>query len=88
MTGAIPTEPVDVDDTTLAEAEAAIGDAIERRDASDLAVLGFGEAEHRRLVKVLPFLARCSMAERWWSTKVRRRPYDFFITDSFSGELL
>ncbi len=46
------------------------------------------EAEHRRLVKVLPFLARSSMAERWWSTKVRRRPYDFFITDSFSGELL
>lgn len=45
-------------------------------------------AEHRRLVKVLPFLARCSMAERWWSTTVRRRSYDFFITDSFSGELL
>ena len=46
------------------------------------------EAEHRRLVKVLPFIARSSMAERWWSTKVRRRSYDFFITDSFNGELL
>lgn len=35
-----------------------------------------------------PLIARSSMAERWWSTKVRRRPYDFFITDSFKGELL
>ncbi len=50
--------------------------------------LDAAEAEHRRLVKVLPLIARSSMAERWWSTKVRRRPYDFFITDSFKGELL
>lgn len=50
--------------------------------------LAAAEAEHRRLVKVLPFLARSSMVQRWWTTKVRRRPYDFFITDSFSGELL
>ncbi len=50
--------------------------------------LDAAEAEHRRLVKVLPFIARSCMAERWWATKVRRRPYDFFITDSFNGELL
>lgn len=50
--------------------------------------LDAAETEHRRLVKVLPFLSRCSMVQRWWATKVRRRPYDFFITDSFSGDLL
>lgn len=50
--------------------------------------LDAAEAEHRRLVKVLPFLARSSMAQRWWATTVRRQPFDFFITDSFSGDLL
>ena len=44
MTGeSIPIEPVAVDGATLQAAEAAIGDAIVRRDASRLEVLGFGE---------------------------------------------
>lgn len=33
-------------------------------------------------------LKRLMRIERWWSTSVRRRPYDMFITDSFTGELL
>lgn len=33
-------------------------------------------------------LKKLMMAERFWSTRVRRRPYDIFITDSFTGELL
>ena len=33
-------------------------------------------------------MKRLMQAERLWSTKVRRRPYDLFITDSFTGELL
>ncbi|MEM9519169.1 MAG: DUF6206 family protein [Actinomycetota bacterium] len=33
-------------------------------------------------------LKRLMRLERWWSTQVRRRPYDMFITDSFSGEIL
>ena len=32
-------------------------------------------------------LKKMMKLERWWSTTVRRRPYDMFITDSFSGEL-
>ena len=32
-------------------------------------------------------LKRLMKLERWWSTRIRRRPYDMFITDSFSGEL-
>ncbi|MEM9465227.1 MAG: DUF6206 family protein [Actinomycetota bacterium] len=32
-------------------------------------------------------LKRLMKLERWWSTRVRRRPYDMFITDSFTGEL-
>ena len=33
-------------------------------------------------------LKRLMRLERWWSTRVRRRPYDMFITDSFTGEIL
>ncbi len=39
----IPTSPPDVDDATLAEAEAAISAAIAARNADSLKVLGFGE---------------------------------------------
>jgi|GEM_PF-6890948 len=33
-------------------------------------------------------LKKLMRAQRTWATKVRRQPYDTFITDSFSGELL
>ncbi|MEM8706836.1 MAG: DUF6206 family protein [Actinomycetota bacterium] len=33
-------------------------------------------------------LKKMMRLERWWSTRVRRRPYDMFITDSFTGEIL
>lgn len=33
-------------------------------------------------------LKKMMRLERWWSTSVRRRPYDMFITDSFTGEIL
>lgn len=44
--------------------------------------------EFERFQKVIPMVKRTSRLQRWWQTKVRRGPYDTFITDSFSGELL
>lgn len=45
-------------------------------------------AEFERFKKVIPMVKRTSRLQRWWQTRVRRGPYDTFITDSFSGELL
>jgi hypothetical protein len=41
-----------------------------------------------RLHKDSQVLKKLMRAERFWSTRVRQRPYDIFITDSFTGELL
>ena len=45
-------------------------------------------ADFERFERVLPMVKRTSRLQRWWQTTVRRRTYDTFITDSFSGELL
>lgn len=45
-------------------------------------------AEFERFQKVIPMVKRTSRLQRWWQTKVRRGPYDTFITDSFGDELL
>ena len=33
-------------------------------------------------------LKKIMMLQRLWATKVRRQPYDFFITDSWTGEIV
>lgn len=45
-------------------------------------------ADFERFEKVIPMVKKTSRLQRWWQTTVRRDPYDAFITDSFSGELL
>lgn len=44
--------------------------------------------EFERFEKVIPMVKRTSRVQRWWQTRVRRGPYDTFITSSFTGELL
>jgi len=39
---------------------------------------------HKRSAMLKNFMR----VQRAWATKVRRAPYDAFITDSFTGELL
>ena len=46
---------------------------------------------HERISRMhgeLKVMKRLMRAQRWWATKVRRQPYDTFITDSFTGALL
>ncbi|MEM9131747.1 MAG: DUF6206 family protein [Actinomycetota bacterium] len=38
--------------------------------------------------KDMIMLKRLMKVQRTWATKIRRQPYDFFITDSFSGKIL
>lgn len=45
-------------------------------------------ADHQKLSKAIPFLKRSCLTQRWWSEKVRRRPYEYFITNSYSGTIL
>jgi len=40
-----------------------------------------------RVVRDLPTIKRLARVERLWATKVRKRPYEFFITNSFTGEI-
>ena len=44
--------------------------------------------EYNRFKKVIPIIKRSAMLQRWWITKVRKRSYDGFITDSFTGAVL
>lgn len=44
--------------------------------------------DYERFEKVIPMVKRTSKLQRWWQTRVRKGPFDTFITDSFSGELL
>ncbi|MEM7094057.1 MAG: DUF6206 family protein [Actinomycetota bacterium] len=47
------------------------------------------EAEeiYREDLKMWPRLTKLQKAQRLWQTRVRRRPYEFFIADSYSGEI-
>lgn len=46
------------------------------------------QAEFERFKKTIPFIKRSARLQRWWITSVRRKRYDAFITDSFTGQLL
>ncbi|NNE74994.1 MAG: hypothetical protein HKN26_15115 [Acidimicrobiales bacterium] len=46
------------------------------------------EAEFVRYNKTIPTLNRAAMVQRWWTQRIRRNSYDFFITDSFTGRVL
>ncbi len=40
-----------------------------------------------RVVRDLPTIKRLARAQRLWATKVRKQRYEFFITNSFTGEI-
>ena len=40
-----------------------------------------------RVVRDLPMIKRLARAQRLWATKVRKQRYEFFITNSFTGEI-
>jgi hypothetical protein len=46
------------------------------------------EAQMARVHKDMRSIKRLARLQRAWSTNVRRRPYDSFITDSFTHEIL
>lgn len=58
---------------------ARLGDTIERSTIDDL---------YKEAVRSFPLIKRMARLERFWQTKVRRRDYQFFITNSFSGDIL
>lgn len=45
-------------------------------------------AQMERVHRDMKSIKRLARLERTWATKVRRRPYDSFITDSFTNEIL
>lgn len=45
------------------------------------------EAQFRRMMKDLPMIKRLARTQRFWATNVRRQRYEFFITNSFTGEI-
>lgn len=45
-------------------------------------------ARWERNVKEFPRVKKLLMVQRAWQEKVRRRPYEYLITDSFTGEVL
>lgn len=46
------------------------------------------KADFERFEKVIPTVKKTAQLQRWWQTTVRRKDFNMFITDSFSGELL
>lgn len=44
--------------------------------------------QYERIQKDMTNIKYLARAQRLWTTRVRRRSYDFFITDSFNGRLL
>lgn len=45
------------------------------------------EAHFTQMMKDLPMIKRLARAQRLWATRVRRQRYEFFITNSFTGEI-
>lgn len=45
------------------------------------------ETQFQRVMKDLPLIKRLARAQRFWATRVRRQRYEFFITNSFTGEI-
>jgi hypothetical protein len=46
------------------------------------------EREYAEVIKRIPNIKRMARIERFWQTRVRRSDYQFFITNSFTGEIL
>ena len=40
------------------------------------------------MIRELPMIKRLARIQRAWQMRVRRQRYDFFITNSFTGEIL
>ncbi len=45
------------------------------------------DAAFARVVRDLPTIKRLARAQRMWATRVRKQRYEFFITNSFTGEI-
>lgn len=45
------------------------------------------EKKFRDVQRDLPTIKRLARAQRFWATKVRKQRYEFFITNSFTGEI-
>ncbi len=45
------------------------------------------ETQFQRVMKDLPMIKRLARTQRFWATRVRKQRYEFFITNSFTGEI-
>lgn len=45
------------------------------------------ETKFKQMIKDLPMIKRLARTQRLWATKVRKQRYEFFITNSFTGEI-
>lgn len=45
------------------------------------------DAQYRQVTRDLPTIKRLARIQRFWATRVRRHRYQFFITNSFTGEI-
>ena len=45
------------------------------------------DATFKRMMRDLPLIKRLARTQRFWATTVRRQRYEFFITNSFTGEI-
>ncbi len=43
---------------------------------------------YERMIKDIPLIKNIARVERFWVERIRRRRYEFFITNSFTGEIL
>lgn len=46
------------------------------------------DSTYDEMIRDLPMIKRLARVQRAWQTRVRRRRYEFFITNSFTGEIL
>ena len=45
------------------------------------------DEKFEQMIKDLPTIKRLARIQRAWATKVRKDRYEFFITNSFTGEI-
>lgn len=45
------------------------------------------EESFKRVLRDIPMIKRLSRMQRFWATRVRKENYEFFITNSFTGEI-
>jgi len=46
------------------------------------------EARYTKQVKEFPRLKKLTMLQRWWVEKIKKRQYQYLITDSFAGKIM